>query len=400
MKHCRIWLKIWCSLLLFMILTGCWDRLELNEISLVTGLAIDQAKDHKYRLTVEVLNGTELNPKTKGDSAPTVVFSHEGDNIAELAKKLNIGLSRHLVFSHMRVIVISEQIAKAGMLEFFDFLERHREIRDDFNILISKGVPAANILKITYPLQKASTMKLNIQMPTLYEEWGGDPDVRMKDVVSALLSPGREPVTAVVRVKGNAKSGGSTENLKKVEPSALVVMEGAGVFRGQHLQGILPVHEIPYMLLLQKKLKRTNLSIACAKNKQFTVQIDSTTRIIKASYKNGSPHFLINVYFGSRLISTECSDDLEKPETFRKYEEKIETKLEEEIKKVIEKAQNKYKADIFGLGEEMNRQNHSQFKKVKDDWNEEFARAKIEVRVNGRLWRSGLIRKPYLQDVK
>lgn len=68
-------------------ITGCWDQHELNEISLVTGMAIDKGKNSKYQLTVEVLNPPALAAEGFGAQTASIVFSLEGDSIAELAKK-------------------------------------------------------------------------------------------------------------------------------------------------------------------------------------------------------------------------------------------------------------------------------------------------------------------------
>ena len=52
---------------------------------------------------------------------------------------MNIGFTRDLMFGHMHLVVISKEVAEDGLLEFLDFLERHREIRNDFDLIISKG---------------------------------------------------------------------------------------------------------------------------------------------------------------------------------------------------------------------------------------------------------------------
>ena len=107
MKRNLLWLTA-----MILLLTGCWDQRELSDISVVTGMAIDKGEKGRYKLTVEAINATELNAKTAGGNSPTVVYSLEGDTIEELSQKMNIGLSRNLLYSHMRVFVISKDIAR------------------------------------------------------------------------------------------------------------------------------------------------------------------------------------------------------------------------------------------------------------------------------------------------
>ena len=133
-----------------LLLTGCWDQRELSTITIVTGMAIDKGKNGKYKLTVESINATELNDQTATGNSPSVVYSLEGDTIAELAYKMNIGFSKNLIYSHMRILVVSKDIAESGMMEFLDAFERSRELRDDFDIILAKEGEAADILQVVY----------------------------------------------------------------------------------------------------------------------------------------------------------------------------------------------------------------------------------------------------------
>ena len=54
-------------------------------------------------------------------NSPSIVYSLEGNTVAELVK-MNIGISKSLVYSHMRVFVMSKDIAKQrhdGISRFF-----------------------------------------------------------------------------------------------------------------------------------------------------------------------------------------------------------------------------------------------------------------------------------------
>ena len=172
-----------CLSAMILLLTGCWDQRELSTISLVTGMAIDKGKNGKYKLTVEAINATELNGKTAAGNSPSVVYSLEGDTIEELAHKVNIGGSKSLIYSHMRVFVVSKDIASSGMMAFLDAFERSRELRDDFDIILAKEGEAADILKVLYTVQKASSLKLMAQLETATKTWGSTPSVKINDFI-------------------------------------------------------------------------------------------------------------------------------------------------------------------------------------------------------------------------
>ena len=68
-----------------LLLTGCWDQRELSTITIVTGMAIDKGENGKFKLTIEGINATELYSQTAEGNSPSVVFSLEGETIAELS---------------------------------------------------------------------------------------------------------------------------------------------------------------------------------------------------------------------------------------------------------------------------------------------------------------------------
>lgn len=385
-------------LLLLVLLTGCWDREELNDVSIVSGIAIDKGKEEKYKLTVELMNAAELNPQQPGESTPAIVFSSEGPSASEVARRMNIKPSRHLIYSHMRTVVISEEIAKKGLIDFLDFFERSSEIRNDFNIVISKDVPAEDVLKVTYPLQKVSSQKLSIQLNTMVEEWGGDPDVRLNDFIGALISEGREAVLAVVSVEGPVEKGRTIENMKVVTPDAFVKLNEMAVFKGPKLQGYLSLQDTRNYLWTQDKLQQTSLSIPCNGNKYIDIRVYNSNSEIKARYKEGKPTINVDIRVDTYLEATQCEDDLDKIQTYLNYEKLIEEYIEKEITRTITYVQDEYGSDIFGFGEKMFKQDDKNFKKVEGNWNDEFTKAEINVNVNAGLRRTGIRTKSYLSE--
>ncbi|MFD0694174.1 Ger(x)C family spore germination protein [Paenibacillus sp. GCM10027628] len=380
-------------LLLFIpviVLSGCWDHNELPDVFLVTGMGIDKGVHSKYKLTVENLVASELNPKTSGKVAPSIVYSEEGDSIAELSRKMNIGVSRKLEFSHMRLVAISSEIAKSGLLEFYDFMERNREIRDNFSIVVVKNAAASDLLKITNASQKYSTGKIHKQLETMVKEWGGDPDVRLKDIVNALLSPGREPIAVAVRIAGDPEKGKTMDNAKLTQPFSNIEISGLAISEDFFLKGYLDLDDTRNYMWTQNKIRSTTINVSCDKDKVATFIISNSNSSIKAWYEDHTPHIKILIGGDASLETIQCKDNLTQFDVQDKYEKLVSKTVKEQVKGTITKAQQKYKLDIFGFGDSMYQQDHKHFDVVKNDWNEEFSKAVVDVNVNLKLRRNGL----------
>ncbi len=388
--------------MLIIFMAGCWDREELDEISIVTGIAVDKGEEKKYRMTVEVINSAEFGKQSAQGNAPVITYSLEGNSLSELSHKMNVGLTRKLVFSHTRVLYISEEVAKGGIFGFLDFLDRSGHFRNDFSIVVTSGYPASQFTKVTYPVQKSPSLKLSTQIGAFTDEWGGNPDVQLYDFITSIISTGTNPVAGVITISGDPEKGKTVENNKTIDPGALVVNDGMAVFNQDKMVGKLSLNETRGYLWT-KELRQTSLSISCGsgdKEEYFLdVRINRSKAKLEAKYQNGEPKLKVKINGEAQIQGTQCPRDLTKIDVFTEHEKIVEKFVKEEITQLITKVQKEYKVDIFGFGESLNRQNHKKFKEVENKWDEEFAKAELEVDVDIQLLRSGIKSKSFNSDV-
>lgn len=397
----RKWICI-CSTLILM--TGCWDKVELNEISIVTGIAIEKGENAKFRVTVETINAPQLSADQPGSGTPVITFQEEGNSLAELSERMNVGLSRKLIYSHTRIIVIDEALAKNGVGDVLDFLERSGEFRNDFNILISRGTKASDIVKTTYPLELVPSIKVHKQIEVYLEEWGGDPYVRLTDFISSLTSKGRHPVTSAVSIQGKPEAGKNIEQNSKTELDSTVVISGLSVFKKDKLIGFLSRDEARDYLWTQG-LSRTSLTVPCymegneeEKNDFLDVRIIHSHSDVKTQEVDEGLKIKVSISGEAKIQGTQCHQNLEKIKTYENHEKALNKYIEEKILATINKMQEEYEADIFGFGEVYYRSSPEKFKEVEDEWDAIFAKAEVEVVADYRIKRSGIRSKSFLTD--
>lgn len=383
-----------------MILSGCWDHREISEITVVVGMAVDKGDDDKYTLTVEGINAKELSDKTASGFAPSFVFSLKGDTLAELSQKMNVGISKHLIFSHMKVLVIGENVLKEGIIDFIDYLERNREIRDDFNIVTARNVKAADVLKVTYLVQKSSSLKLHTQLSTFVESWGGDPDIRLNDFIQAYTSSGRRGVMAALTIKGDLEKGRSVENMKKGAADAMVLVDSMAILKEDKLQDFLQLEDARNYLWITNKLDKTVVTVDCSKNKFLGVRIFNTVTKSKARIVKGKAMINLKVRAEAYLDSSQCKDDLTQINTFKKFGKLTEKQIKKNLEGTIKKLQQEFESDIFGFGEILYRQDYDNFKRIEKHWDEYFKDAIVNVDVNVKIRRSGIRTKSLFSEQK
>ena len=148
-------------LLMMPILSGCWSRIEVNDLAFVTAAGIDKMEDGKIRLALQVAIPRMLGAAGQGGfggekgigTKAVWVVSEKGETILDAYRRLQEKLPRRIFFSHSAIIVIGEQMARDGISPILDFFIRQREARMRSYILFTKG-ESVKILKFVPKLEK------------------------------------------------------------------------------------------------------------------------------------------------------------------------------------------------------------------------------------------------------
>jgi spore germination protein KC len=392
------------SILIVFLLSGCWDKMELNDVSIVTGIAVEKGEKAKYKLTISAINSPELSKTGALGNTANTTFSQEGNSVSELAKKMNVAISRRLIYSHTRVLIIDRKIAEEGILGFIDYLERSGEFRNDFNILISDGAKASDVLKMTFPVQRDPSLKIHTQIDSIIADWGGDPNVRLSDFILAMTEKGNNPVCTVVGIKGNPDKGKTVDNNKKDELDAIVFIKGMAIFNLDQLIGIVPIEDTRNYLWTQD-LKKTNITVQCGKDERGNtlyndLQVLTSASNMSARYHNGSVDLHVKVSGEAKLVGTQCKNELSKLKTYQMYKDGMNKYIETSIRDTIQMVQKEYKTDVFGFGEYLNRKQHKTFVEISDDWDQYFTAADITVKSNVFLRRTGVRTDSFITEVE
>src|SRR5690606_17992596 len=124
------------TILIFTILlplfSGCWDRVEVTDLSIAVALGIHRNDNGEFEISVQVLNPAETAANTgdgSGYDTPVTTYSATGNILFEAARKLTTKTPSEMYMSHLRIIVVGEEVAKEGIYDVLDVLSRDPEVR-------------------------------------------------------------------------------------------------------------------------------------------------------------------------------------------------------------------------------------------------------------------------------
>ncbi|MGM0880392.1 MAG: Ger(x)C family spore germination protein [Bacillota bacterium] len=379
-----------CSLLLLFPLSGCWNRRELNELGISVGIGIDKA-EKGYRVSVQVVNPGEVAAaKTSGNRTPVTLYEATGDTIFEAIRKMTTISPRVIYLAHLRVLVFGESLAREGIENPLDHFSRDHEIRTDFFIVIAKGSTAKDVLKVLTPIEKLPANKLYLSLVASQKVWAPTATVTLDELMTDIISEGKSPVLTAVKVTGGSK-GQSQSNVEKIDPPGRLRYTGLAVFKKDKLIGWLDEKESKGYSYIRNKVTNTVGTLGCPEGGKIAVEVMKSKTKIKGKVNNGKPQIDIEVRLEENVGEVECEIDLTKRKTIEDLEKSAEKKVASIMLDAIHTVQKKFKVDIFGFGEEIHRADPAAWKRLKQNWDEQFTHLDINVKTDVQIRRIGTV---------
>ncbi|UUZ96734.1 Ger(x)C family spore germination protein [Paenibacillus sp. P25] len=190
-------------------LTGRWDRKEIEEIGIVLGIGLDAAKD-RMTMVHSLAVPKAFAAKEKGKLKNYVNVVSEGDVVFKNVRDLAASLVRYPTYEHLKVVVISEELARTfDLRKVMDFLLRNSETRRSIKVMISQN-KAKDVFEPVPPLESNSALKLSELADAASQTLTIAPKLKLGEM-SARLSAGTSFVMQrVTMTKQGAKlSGGA-----------------------------------------------------------------------------------------------------------------------------------------------------------------------------------------------
>jgi spore germination protein KC len=381
------------TLLLFLLMgstlsIGCWDRKEVNNLSVIMAAAIDKAGEDRIELSVQVYNpraaggGQQQGMKESGSSGgrdgQTIVRSEVGTTIADAMSKLQEKLSRQIFWGHGEIFIIGEELAKNGLREHIDFLLRSPEVRDNADILVSKG-PAKRVLTLHIPLERDSAEMLH-NLTDLHLGLS----TTIVDLSQMLVGRAGAAVLPLVKYS-------QSEELKG-QPGKISYLRGAGILKKDKLVGFIDDNITRGTMWIRNEIDKATVTVTPEQTESGFV----TARLIRSQTK------LIPLIEGDEWTITVKSEaegdliqnttllDFGKPELARQLEKDFSEQIDAQIAAAVATVQKKMNADILGFAQAFHRNYPKEWDRVKDEWDEKFPQIKVTYETEVKIERQGI----------
>jgi len=386
-------------IVLICFLTGCWSRKEINQISIASAIGIDKS-EQGYLVTAQLINPGEISPKSISTRTAITTYSASGETIFEAIRRLSLKTPRKTYLAHIRLLVFGEDFAKDGIGKALDFFFRDPEIRTDFYIMVTRGSTAEELLHILTPLEKIPADKMFFSLEISSKAWAPTKTVQLDELISNLISEGKNPTLTGILIKGDPEIGMDIKNVEKVNAPTTIEISNIAVFKKDKLVGWLNESESKGLNYIEGNVSNTVFSIPCSEEEKLTVELLRTKVKVKGKVENGEPKIDIMLWVEANVGEVGCEIDLSNPDNIYILEEKVAQEIKNIMKMSVKKVQKDFKSDIFGFGEAIHRADPNAWKQLKEDWDKEFEELEVTINVTAKIRRVGEITKSFQKEVR
>lgn len=385
----KIFFIIISIILCIVFLTGCWDNKELNAIGIVLAVGIEkEVKTGEIICTVEVVKPVTLKKNSGSEESTTQLITGRGNTIAEATRDIYTHIDRRLIFSHNKVIIIDEDIAREGVLPILDFFMRRYEIRQVDKMIVAKGKKVREILSTGGGISNIQGIYLegiinNSKLTTRATT------VNLMVFMKRLLSEGINPVTGVMKEVKNFDGDDISNNQVKYSEVA--------VFKSDKLVGYLDEKETRGFNWITNNSKAGIININSTKNHKELVStyIKTSKSKIKPEINDEKIIFNIEIKESGDIADLPGLIDASDTKVIETLENELKKVIEVEVKMALNKTQKILNSDVIGFGRSLKENYPKVWENVKEDWDKIFPNVEYNVKVDVKFEKPGLIFKKF-----
>ena len=376
---------------------GCWNRREPELLGVVLAVGFDyNPESDLYIAIAQVANPLAMgegNGESGGGGSQKKSFwttAAEGRTPYEATRNLVESSSRELLWSHCRVLLFSEKLARRGIGDVLDLFERGRQFRLIVKPAVVKG-ELRDLMEADFPLEEAGALGLDRMVMTIQFEKSIFPEKDLNEPISTLSQTGKEMLIGGIEVLGAEKEPGA------IDSGSPACIGGSAIFRGERMVGWADIDQTQGWAYASGRAARSNFAVKSPVKEGSYISIGVFGHSAQLSLQGDADnwHIKLKVKMHGRIQEFDGPGDLDEDTALlHSLERRAAAAARNRIEAALSRSQE-LKADIFGFGNLIYRKNPELWKKLEPRWDDElFPQLKIDLSVEFRILRSGLIVNP------
>ncbi|MFF2447937.1 Ger(x)C family spore germination protein [Neobacillus sp. NPDC058068] len=362
-----------------LLLTGCWDNKELNQLAIIVGAAIDKEKNNKIKLTVQVFlpQSQSGGQQSSSGKAQVEIKSAVGTNMADAASNLQREYSRRLFWGHCKTYIFGQSLSEKGNLgRQIDFIDRHPEPREDSRLYVSDG-KASDILQLSPSLEKYVGDVLRKM-----SEMHVGANITLKDFELMVTSEGGGALLPLIKIKHQ----NNDDRKMNVSP----IIGGTAIFMRDKMIGRINEVESKGLLWVRNQNELPEITGYPKKGQTISLYLKRTKTNLIPKIEKGKWSVTIYISKEGMIVQNGSKINIMSKKNTKRVENYIEKDVSNSIEKALKQVKDGIKVDPFGFATAFHRKYPKEWEKVKDHWEVVLPDIYVETKVKVHVLEPGL----------
>lgn len=362
------------------LLSGCWSKYELTERAFVMGVAIDLNENGKLELLTQVYrpSSAEIGKSNTSIVGSSVNIRTSDDTVMEAIRDIPIHLGRKAQWSHMRVIIVGEKLARSrNLIQTLDFFYRDHEPRNSVSLMISKG-KAARLFEKQPLIEQTTSQQFLRTSESSYRNSAKTIDTTMLDLARQMKSVQKDGAIAYVYEEGKT--------------SQFFSAAGLALLKDGVMKNMLPASKAEGLLMLLDKYKSGAVEIPCPgmSSERETAEVISLSSSMVPKIIGKQLHLDIRLQGEIAINELKCTK-IRTVQDEEKFVNSVEDRVRQQALDTLAYLQ-KRQVDAIGLGNQVYRISPRTWDRLKEDWRQVFSTMPADIQVKLRLMTGGTVR--------
>jgi spore germination protein KC len=370
-------------ILLSLLLSGCWDRRDPEDLLLVNSILFDRIESgnnmqYKVSFTASKPGFGGVQTETGGgdsgqQGSKRWIATCYGNTLEETLSKLSRYSTRSTYLGHTRIIAFSEGLIRRGIYETIDFLVRKQNIRFRSYVVITKEKDVLLSSEARYEETLTEELASILRLGSLESDYFYSIDLNR--FIQDLLTEGQDPWAPVIKFP-------STSAREEIAGRPSIMVEGTAMFQGDRLAGFLSAEETQGFLMLSGLAQKGSISVR-SEGKILSFKYDEVNSKRKLILSDGKPKIEYQISCKGNLEEINLGTILSE-ETITQLEEMFSNKIKHNLIMTLQKCQQ-MKSDILGIGRFIHAANPRVWREYRQDWTNIFPEIEILTTVDTEI---------------
>jgi len=376
------------------LLSGCWDKVEIDRLNFISTIAIDTGEDIGKEKELKSINPKEsfaegqikkinvtygfpdisMLGAGKSGSAEEKYINTDAYSMEDASSEATAKSSRDIYMGHTKLLILSSNLLahKDTIKEIVDYLQRNTNINRMMNIVVSDG-KAEDYIKFKPMTENSSGYYILGLMSNSKRN-------------SRIMSINLNEFLILLSENGNVLLPRITLDKEKNE----LILTGAAIIKDYQLKGYFTPLELMDIQLLSNKFN-IGKKVIYIEGHPVDYLITGYERKMRVEEKGDKLVINIDLGLEGQINGYYVGKEILGEKELKNLQNAFNSSISEECEKVMQTAKGEFEIDPFGIREQIEKFKPSLWNKIKKDWGSKYKNADVVVSVNTEIRRIGAV---------